>query len=36
MSLSKTIQGKFHIVHRTRKDNWFDNYEWFRYCEYLN
>lgn len=34
MSLSKSIKGKFRIVHRARKDNWFDNYEWFKYCTY--
>ena len=34
MSLSKAVQGKFRIVHRARKDNWFDNYEWFKYCTY--
>lgn len=34
MSLSKAVQGKFRIVHRARKDNWFNNYEWFKYCTY--
>lgn len=36
MSLSTIIQGKFRVIHKNRKQAWFDNYEWFRYCEYLN
>lgn len=36
MSLSTVVKGKFRIVNRARNENWFSNYEWFKYCEYLN
>ena len=36
MSLSKSIRGKFHVIHKNREQAWFSNYEWFRYCEYLD